>query len=798
MIQSNPSPTESLHSGSRSGLFSAVVGPFSNVWFGVFWAVLLFVYCSIGSALPAVRQLPGLEMTEFEWFHWWPFNVLIVLFCTTLIVVTLRRIPLRLVNAGVWTIHTGIITLCMGSFYYFGTKVEGDAPVFRRRLKIEMAGLANPKTMLAVAGNRTSVAAGSEVWRLEVQDTNTEWPILSDEHKGEKAYAVNVMVSPPKGEPFIRQLLAGYPQYTEDVIPGKGRAVKAVGRKLIDETLQLSLEYEPQEYFHVMDTWALFVRRVGEGEWSERRIEGLPRYNDRIGSRDQVFSDPHDPLRLRSIDLPVAPPHDGDALGAAAVRISGYLRYAHMEHRWREGDKLLNPVLQVSVMSENSRAQTYEMAAFDPAHSQAAEGNMRFVWLSDSSQLETLPTDSRAMLHIAVAQANVTLDVPITPPTLEGSPTPIEGTEFSYRVLDLHDHLMLPGRERPVSIAVVEVQTPQGSFRRWVADQPEHTRDLHDEGGDPHATDAREADTRIQMTYEPGSPPLIFAAYPLVPPLGKGGRQGGLHFVFNGPQGRMIERGVKAGEAIEIIPGVSVRVDSFLTHAVAEEKPYVVPPASRQRNAEESFSMIRLEVESGHGVQSKWVPFNQYVFPDAQYAYGGRFAYTPESFRLADGSVVEVVFSRQRLRLPNPIAMEDFELDTHIGGYTGSVSTIMNYVSRLRFLDKGKWSEPQAIAVNHPTEYGGYWYFQSMWDKPHQNDPSGGMNYTGLGIGNRHGVYVQLAGCCIAVAGMIFAFYVKPVIKRRRQERSRAKISQGSGEEPQDALATRLPTAAQM
>jgi len=751
---------------------------FSNVWFGVLWAVLLFFYCAIGSALPAIRQIPALEMTEFEWFHWWPFNVLIVLLCTTLIVVTVRRIPLRLVNAGVWMIHTGIITLCLGSFYYFGTKVEGDAPVFRRRLKIEMPGLANPQTLLAVAGNRTSVATGPDVWRLEVQDTNTDWPILSDEHKGEKAYAVNVMVTPPTGEPFIRQLLAGYPQYTEDVIPGKGRAVKSIGRKLIDEKLQLSLDYEPQEYFHVMDTWALFVRRHGETEWSQRPIEGLPRYNDRIGSRDQVFTEPHDPLPLRSIDLVVAGPPSGDALDAVPVRITGYLRYAQMDHRWRDGGNRLNPVLQLSVMGEGSRVQTYEMAAFDPAQSQAADGNVKFVWLSDSSKLDVLPTDSRALLHIAVPQSDVSMDVPITPQLLEGPPTSIEGTEFSYRVLDLHNNLMLPGRDRPVSIAVVEVRTPQGSFRRWVADQPEHTRDLHSDGGDPHAVDARVADTRIQMTYQPGSPPLIFAGHP-----------GGLHFVFNGPKGRMIERDVKPGEAIEIIPGVSMKVDSFLTHAVAEVKPYVVPPASRQRNAAESFSMIRLEIESGQAVQSKWVPFNQYAFPDAQYAYSGRFAYTPENFRLADGSVVEVVFSRKRMKLPNPIAMEDFELDTHLGGYTGSTSTIRNYVSRLRFLENGKWSEPQPIAVNHPTEYGGYWYFQSSWDRPPQDDPTAGMNYTGLGIGNRRGVYVQLAGCCIAVTGMIFAFYVKPVIKRRRHEQSRAKISQSSGEEPENALA---------
>ncbi len=787
MIQSNPLSTAHESRRPGSGPFAWLLNLFSSVWLGVFWAVLLFIYCSIGSAVPQVRQLPQLEMTEFQWFHWWPFNVLIVLLCTTLINVTVRRIPLRLVNAGVWMIHTGIIVLCIGSFYYFGTKVEGDAPVFRRRLKIEMPGLTKPETMLAVPGNHTSVSVGPDVWRLQIQDTNTEWPILSDEHKGEKAYAVNVMVTPPAGEPYVRQLLVGYPQYTEDVIPGKGRAVKSVGRKLIDENLRLSLEYEPQEYFHIMDTWALFGRRVGETEWSQRPMEGLPRYNDRVSSRDQVFTEPQYSPALRSIDLPVPPSGSGDALGPALVRITGFLPYAQMERRWRDGGERLNPVLQLSVMAENSKEQSYELVAFDPQHSQAAEGNVQFVWLNDASKVDSLPTDSRALLRISVPESKVSLEAPITPQMLGGSLTPIEGTEFSYRVLDLHDNLSLPGRDRPVSIAVVGVQTPQGSFRRWVADQPEHTRDLHGEGSDPHAVDARDADPRIQMTYQPGSAPLIFAAHP-----------GGLYFAFNGPNGRVIGRGVKSGEVVEIIPGVNVKIDAIWTNAAAETKPYIVPPASRQRNAGESFAMIRLEMDTGRSVQNKWVPFNQYVFPDDEYAYGGRFAYTPERFRLADGTAVEVVFSRQRLKLPSAIAMEDFALDTHIGGYTGSTSTIRNYVSRLRFLDNGQWTEPQPIAVNQPTEHGGYWYFQSMWDKPPQNDPTSGMNYTGLGIGNRQGVHIQLAGCCIAVSGMIFAFYVKPVLKRRRHDQSRARISQGRDEESDEEIATAVPEAVQV
>lgn len=758
----------------NSGPFRKPKGPiarlldgFSNVWFGVFWAVLLFIYCSIGSALPHVRQLPALEMTEFEWFHWWPFNVLMVLFCTCLIITTLRRIPLRTVNYGVWTIHTGLIVLCAGSYYYFMTKVEGDAPVFRRRVKIEMPGLNEPAYLLALPGNEKSIAAGAAPWRFQVQSTDTEWPILSEEHKGQKAYAVNVAVQPPEGEGFVRQLLVGYPQYTEDVLPGKGRAIKSLGRKLVNEQLQLTLDYEPQEYFHQMDTWALFVRRVGEKEWTERPIDGLPRYHDRIGSRELVFTEPQDPTPLRAIDLPVpAGPSSADPLGDASVRVTGYLRYAQMQRRWREGGDRVNPVLQISVQTADPQRQSYELMAFDPAHNEAVDGNLRFLWLADSSKIDALPKDSRALVRIQVPESKVDIEVPI-PPRSSGAPlTAIEGTPFSYRIVDTHDGLALAGRETPLSIAVVEVQTPEGTFRRWVADDPAHTRDLHGEGADPHAVDARPADPRFQMTYQPGSAPLLFAAHP-----------GGLHFVFNGPGGRAISRSVSQGESIEVVPGVSLRVDSYFSNAVADVRPYIVPPASRQRNAEETFAMIRLEIGSGANLQTRWLNFNQYTFEDEQYAYSGRFAFSPERFRLSSGKMAEVVFSRQRMKLPNPIALQDFALDTHLGGYSGSASTIRNYLSRLRFLREGQWTDPVEIAVNSPTEFGGFWYFQSSWDRPSQNEPRGGMNYTGLGVGNRHGVHVQLAGCCLMVAGMLYAFYVKPVLKRRRQEQSRAKIS---------------------
>ena len=86
--------------------------------------------------------------------------------------------------------------------------------------------------------------------------------------------------------------------------------------------------------------------------------------------------------------------------------------------------------------------------------------------------------------------------------------------------------------------------------------------------------------------------------------------------------------------------------------------------------------------------------------------------------------------------------------------------------------------------MNDPQESGGYWFFQAQWDPPQESlgdqfAGSRGLNYTVLGVGNRAGVIVQLVGCCLTVLGMIYAFYVKPIIKRRKQSSVRAKVASG-------------------
>ena len=115
---------------ARRGPVAALLALFSSVKLGIALLSLLFVYCSIGSAgilYPTslnvfdganwahaqLRQWRPYEMTEFEWFHWWPFKLhASPCSASTSSSTTLQRIPLRRGQLlGVWMVHSGIITL---------------------------------------------------------------------------------------------------------------------------------------------------------------------------------------------------------------------------------------------------------------------------------------------------------------------------------------------------------------------------------------------------------------------------------------------------------------------------------------------------------------------------------------------------------------------------------------------------------------------------------------------------------------------------------------------------------------
>ena len=797
---SNPADAPKDTQG-RSGPIAAVIHLFSSIWLGVFLLTLLFIYSAVGSSgVPtsinifdpanwlAVRQYPGLEMTEFEWFHWWPFDLLIALICINLVVATLRRIPLNVLNLGVWMIHTGIIILALGSVWYFTTKVEGDSPVARRRIFVQAPGMAEPKSMVASPGASMLVGEGAEGYLLQVREIDPQWELLSGDDKGKRSYKVSVMVQ-SKGGMFIRDLVAGRPEYTQDLIrstdpndPPFTRAVKAIGKPLVDEAIKITLDYDPQEYFYLMDSHALYLRAAGESEWVQRPIENLPRYNDYVMSVADVWPDGGaESLKPRPLSKTAARPIEpDDPLPSTTFNVSRYLRYAVLESR-RKPSAMgpLNPVVTFRLDPLRGQPQRHQLLAFDPSQNSALQGSIQFSWLQSSDQLEKLKKRIEPALRFTIPGegGGVTVEKTITnltriDPALEFQP--IEGTEYSFRVEALQDNMNISGRK--TSIAIVQIKSPQRTFTRWVFDDPSLNRDLG-EDGQPMAGHSGEAelDKSIETAYKPGElrTPIMFVAGPGETELG---------LIVTKVVGQPTYTPVKKGDALPVAEGVSIEVLNYAARTMEEQRPLVIPREQRERDAREHFSMICLDVPKAQGFEQVWLPYHNYIFDEPESVLR-RQRYQPRRIQLADGREYELMFGRARLPLPAPVALEEFQVEAHVGGYTGSSSSIADWRSVVRFLAPDGLSESLTVSVNKPKEFDGYWFFQAMWDPPDrearfEGDPgSNGLNYTVLGVGNRNGVHVQLLGCCIAVLGMIYAFYVKPAIKRRRQKAIYASIA---------------------
>ena len=280
---------------------------FTTVWLGITILTTLFLYSSIGSSgVPVsfaiweptawvnLREMRGFEMTEYEWFHWWPFKWLIAFLCLNMTIVTIRKIPFTLLTVGVWAIHTGVIVLVLGCMVYFSQKVEGDVLISRRRVVIKAPNI-EPVSMVVTPQNSITVGDTS----YTISDINPNWELMSGDDAGVRAYAVTLSIDSPD-QSFMRQLIAGYPQYTEDIIrtdnpqQPMARAIKVLGTALVDETLEMSLEFDVQKDFLVTQSGAIYVRELTAGgapktKWIERPIENLPRFNDYIARYDDVW-----------------------------------------------------------------------------------------------------------------------------------------------------------------------------------------------------------------------------------------------------------------------------------------------------------------------------------------------------------------------------------------------------------------------------------------------------------------------------------------------------------------------------
>lgn len=87
---------------------------------------------------------------------------------------------------------------------------------------------------------------------------------------------------------------------------------------------------------------------------------------------------------------------------------------------------------------------------------------------------------------------------------------------------------------------------------------------------------------------------------------------------------------------------------------------------------------------------------------------------------------------------------------------------IKDWKSTLRVIEAGEVVVEKTIEVNNPLKYGGYSFFQSSYDPENPK-------LSGLQVARDPGIFLVYTGFTTLCFGIIFIFYLKPLVRRRIQ-----------------------------
>jgi hypothetical protein len=212
-------------------------------------------------------------------------------------------------------------------------------------------------------------------------------------------------------------------------------------------------------------------------------------------------------------------------------------------------------------------------------------------------------------------------------------------------------------------------------------------------------------------------------------------------------------------------PNVNLHLDR-VDHVRRDDTVQVVPPARRTRDAGESgqFQVLRVRVTLGSWSRDVVAPYSL----DA-----GDIAWDGGAIKLPTGSTLQLALGQAKLPLPARLTLAKFELVPYPGGDTSTRSMMLDFRSTLKVEDVDSGESATEVAhMNSPVYFGdGSWlFFQAAYDGDDHH-------WTILGVGNRPAVRVMILGCCMVVAGVLYAFYAKPYVIRRMKANAIAKAN---------------------
>ncbi|MGE3109894.1 MAG: hypothetical protein AB7G11_13580 [Phycisphaerales bacterium] len=726
-----------------------------------------------------VRRLPGMEMSELEFYAWWPLKVLLVAFVLNMVVATVRRIEFSFPYIGVLTVHSGIVVLALGSMYYSSLKQEGDVLLLSGATGAD----GNPTPGAPVKGfyDNTRVA-------LWVADETT-WRQLA---------------------------LTGVPRYHDYNLNALGASGMDDWARQFDEgrTLDRAIPVPPADPASpsAADPFdGLSFRLVGYAPYADVALQWMP------ASPAEVAALTSPAIPVRNVEMVIS-------TGPDSSRVNDRTQLFPTIPAGRVQQIGLGMTLEyTSGMSAQRWADLNTPAPAGSAHSLIVE--VPGAGVSATRQVVALGEGSS---H-EIAGTGYTVETVRLIPSLQ---------QLLAKTADLPIGIADPlyaGAD--TSVAVVKISPPPStdpaapseSYIRFVYSRfPEKSIDIYQVSrgsGEPASGSLgkREADPSIRLSYlddssphyyidevvgessDPGNPVLRGVMRPKVRPESGGGGGGGGSGAGSSASSPVTLEGLKPGYVIPLGPVAGLRVAERWAHAVPVEMPMPVPANQRDNKELGTHKHAAIAVEIRHDgtsgdvdwKQVVWLPFIQYVMSDQQ---------NVREVRLPTGKRLQLAFGRVMRPLPDlQLQLADFRMFSHaFGGPTqdfrsdlvvihgaGAKQKIdLRYTSlndpllvRVPYKPVAGRSTIEnvlgwAISFIAPTQYK---FSQAGWDPDGWNAtqaevdqgkrPRALARYTILGVGNNPGIYVIATGAVMMVVGIPWAFYVKPYIMKRRKKR---------------------------
>lgn len=201
------------------------------------------------------------------------------------------------------------------------------------------------------------------------------------------------------------------------------------------------------------------------------------------------------------------------------------------------------------------------------------------------------------------------------------------------------------------------------------------------------------------------------------------------------------------------VPYVATMQNTLAPDGTARFEPVLEPRGSRRADlSARSASAIHVEI-TGRGEyagwsETQWCRFNSYPDVDSQPIH----VHVPGT-----NAIWELLYSRAPGNLGATLAGRMLSV-TYFPGRRG----IESYRSDFTVQDAEHGAPYEAVVSTNQTLKAGRWtLYQSGYSGQDH------WSYTILGVGNRNGIWVMNVGWVVTTIGCLYAFYLKPVLRRR-------------------------------